>query len=108
VTASQPTAAGKPVVLHPTAEPLVISVNALEPTEYSQGFMNPRTGLPAAIRASLTSEMMDAAVGVAALLSRIHINIDFFIFNARAMHATHLVPSTLTIVPFQTIRNCWL
>lgn len=33
VTASQPAWAGKPVVLQPDADPLVISVNAAEPVE---------------------------------------------------------------------------
>lgn len=67
VTASQPVVAGKPVVLQPSAEPLITSVNAFEPTEYSQGFMKPMTGFPAAIMASFTSAMTEAAVGVAAL-----------------------------------------
>jgi hypothetical protein len=66
-TASQPVLAGKPVVLQPRAEPLTISVNAAEPTEYSHGFRKPRTGFPAASKASLTSEMMEDAVGAAAL-----------------------------------------
>ena len=33
LTASQPAWAGKPVVPHPVADPLVISVNAAEPVE---------------------------------------------------------------------------
>ena len=45
----------------------MISVKALYPSEYSQGFKKPRTGFPAATKASLTRAMTDAAVGVAAL-----------------------------------------
>lgn len=61
--------------------------------------MNPRTGLPAAIRASLTSVMIEAAVGVDAL-SRVYQHAFFVPFDK-----THLVPSTMSSVPFQTITN---
>ena len=63
VTASQPFFAGNPSVSQPLDDPLRISVNALYPLEYSQGLRKPKTGLPAATRASLTRAMIAATVG---------------------------------------------
>lgn len=59
------------MVPQPVEEPLVISVKALNPPAYSQGFKKPRTGFPAASKASLTSDTMDAAVGLEALFQNV-------------------------------------
>lgn len=67
LTASQPGCDGNPALSHPRAEPLVTSVKALKPCEYSHGLRKPKTGFPAARRASLRSEMMADAAGVDAL-----------------------------------------
>lgn len=64
VTASQPSVAGNPLVLHPAELPFVISVNALCPTEYSHGFMKPNGGRPAASNASLANPRTPAQMGV--------------------------------------------
>lgn len=67
------------MVLQPLDDPLVMSTNPfLPPCLYNHGFNQPRTGLPAASKASLTSEIIAAIVGVEAL-----------------------VPSTMRCVPFQ-------
>ena len=78
VTASQPSVAANPVILHPSALPCVTSTKALFPFLYNQGFKKPRVGFPAAISASFNNDRMAAIVGVAAL-----------------------VPSTRRSVPFQ-------
>lgn len=59
---------GNPVVLHPPLRPVVMSVKALYPLLYNQGFKNPRGGLPEEMSASLTRETMDAMSGDEALV----------------------------------------
>jgi hypothetical protein len=66
VTASHPSTAENPVVLHPALNPLTISVNPLYPVLYNHGFKKPRGGLPEDIRASLTSARMEDIRGVEA------------------------------------------
>lgn len=57
---------GNPGPSQPTALPLRISVKPLWPLLYNHGLRNPRTGLPLAINASLTSAMMPDNNGVEA------------------------------------------
>jgi predicted outer membrane lipoprotein len=50
----------------PGLDPCVISVKADEAFEYSQGFKNPSTGLPLAIRRSLINAMTLEKTGAVA------------------------------------------
>lgn len=66
VTASHPLTVGKPVVLQPLFEPLVISVKPLPLVWYNQGLRKPRGDLPELISASLTSARIPAMSGAEA------------------------------------------
>jgi hypothetical protein len=77
------------------------SVKALLPTEYIQGLRNPRTGFPAARRASLTRVMTEAAVGVAAL----KITGSAHSSTSEILGSTYLVPSSGVMVPFHIVRK---